>query len=239
MTTPSDIIIAALKKAGVIGVGETPLAEDFNDAFDDLNDMVAQWQRERWLVWHLITASKVSTGALSYTVGPGGDFNIGRPDRLEAAFVRQVQQTGNNQVDYPLQIIEARETYNLISLKSLTAFPTYIFYDSAYPLGVIYPWPLAQNSIYEIFITVKPLLGQFTSLGETILFPSEYIPALKWNLAVRLMISYKLSLDPGLVALAKTSLNVIRGSNTQIPRLQMPADLIRRGIYNVYSDRIN
>lgn len=238
MTTPSDVILQALKKAGILGVGQSAQAEDMSDALDDLNDMLAQWQRKRWLVWHLINASKVSTGAVSYTVGPGGDFNIARPDRLESAFFRQTIQSQPNKIDYPLEIIEARETYNNIALKELTSFPSYIFYDAAYPLGVIYPWPLPQASIYEVFITVKPSLGQFTSLGETIQFPPEYIPAFKWNLAVRLCASYKIDVAPALVALAKDSLNVIRNSNTQIARLRMPSDILRPGIYNPYSDQI-
>jgi hypothetical protein len=70
--TPLDLITLALKKAGVVGVGQTPEAEDTNDAFSDLNMMLGQWNRRRWLVYHLLDVAKVSTGAASYTVGPNG-----------------------------------------------------------------------------------------------------------------------------------------------------------------------
>lgn len=238
MTTPLDIITQSLKKAGVLGVGQTAQAEDTNDAFDDLNDMLAQWQRKRWLVYHLVTISKTSTGAQSYTVGPSGDYNVAtRPDRLEAAFLRQIVNSSPNQVDYPLQIIEARETYNNIALKSLGSFPIYVFYDSGYPLGRVYPWPVPQSAIYEVHLTIKAQLSQFTSLVETISLPLEYYAAIKWNLAARLMASYKLPPDPAIIGLAKDSLNVIRGANTQIPRLQMPAGLVQPGMYDIYSDQ--
>ena len=69
MTTPQDIIRAALKKAGVLGVGQSALAEDTNDAYDDMQDMLGQWQRKRWLIWHLVDYSVLSTGAQSYSVG--------------------------------------------------------------------------------------------------------------------------------------------------------------------------
>src|ERR1700722_5997638 len=95
--TPLDIVTQALKKAGVLGVGQTPLAEDTNDAFYDLNDMIAQWARKRWLMWHLLDVPLVSTGAMSYTVGIGGNFNTPRPDRLEAAFFRQIVPSQPNQ----------------------------------------------------------------------------------------------------------------------------------------------
>jgi hypothetical protein len=237
MTTPQDIIIQALKKAGILGVGQTALAEDTNDAYYDLQDMLGQWQRKRWLIWHLVDYAFTSTGAESYTVGPGGNFNINpRPDKIESAFFRQQVVSQPNQIDYQLSIIPDRETYNRIALKQLTTFPQYLFYDSAFPTGLAYPWPLPLASIYEIHLTVKETLAQFTSLNQVISLPLEYMAALKFNLALRLKQSYGLAPDPVLVGLAKDSLNVIRNANVQIPRLVMPADLIRPGLYNIFSD---
>lgn len=239
MTTPLDIIKLALKNAGVIGVGQTPLAEDINDAFTLLNWMLGQWQHKRWLVYHLVDLSKVSTGAQSYTVGPAGDINVAkRPDRLEAAFFRQIVQSQPNQIDYPLELLQAREDYNNIALKQLTSFPSYIFYDSAFPLGVIYPWPVMQPNIYEVHITVKEILAQFTSLSQNIDLPDEYMAAIHYNLTARLYGAYTRPPDPVIIGLAKDALNVIRGANAQIARLQMPTDLVRPGIYNPYSDQI-
>lgn len=237
-TTPLKIINAALKKALVLGVGQTSLAEDVNDAFDDLNDMLAQWQRKRWLVYHLVDYEHVGTGALFYTVGPGQDFDINpRPDKIESAFFRQLVTSNPYQVDYPLSIIEAREDYNLIALKQLQSFPQYVFYDSGFPVAKVYPWPLIQSDIYSLHITVKATLGQFTDLAQVIELPLEYFAALKFNLAVRLKQAYGLGSDPVLIGLAKDALNVIRNANLQIPRLQVPKELIRpSGIYNCFSD---
>lgn len=240
MTTPSDIIIQALKKAGVLGVGQSASAEDMNDAFDDLQDMLAQWQRKRYLIWNLVTTSKVSTGAQFYTVGPGGDYDIARPDRLEDAFLRQLLNSTPNQVDYSLDILEAREDYNRITLKSLKSLPFCIFYDAAYPIGKIYPWPVPQAGIYEVHITTKTQLNALTSFGQTLNMPPEYIAAMKWNLAQRLRVSYRLPEDSSLNGLAKDSLNVIRNANTQIPTLRMPRDImVNNSNYNVFSDYSN
>lgn len=237
MTTPKDIITQALKKAGVLGVGQIPLAEDTNDAFYDLQDMLGQWQRKRWLIWHLVDYSVTSTGAFSYTVGPAGDFNINpRPDKIESAFFRQVIQMQPNQVDYPLAIIPDRETYNLIALKKLQSFPSYVFYDSGFPMGTLFPWPVPQASIYQIFISVKETLSQFTALNQTISLPLEYFAALKYNLALRLRQAYQLPMDPQLKSLAKDALNVIRNANTQISRLQIDRSLVQYSNYNVFSD---
>ena len=67
-TTVGDICTAALKECGAIGVGQTPLAEDINDAWARLQWMIQQWERKRYLVYHLVTLSVVSTGAQTYTV---------------------------------------------------------------------------------------------------------------------------------------------------------------------------
>lgn len=236
--TPLDIINFSLKASGVLGVGQSPLAEDLNDSFTALNGLLAVWQRKRWLIWHLTDNALTSTGAVSYSVGPGGDFDVARPDRLEAAFFRQFINSTPNQVDYPLEILESREDYNRIVLKTLPSLPRYIFYDADLPLGYVYPWPVPQAGIYEIHLTLKATLSQFSSLNDSIALPPEYEEALWTNLTVRLAPIYQYQVRPEVLALAKSSLAVIRGANTQIPRLLMPTFLNRPYLYDANSDRM-
>lgn len=234
-TTPQDIINLSLKTANVLGVGQTASAEDSNDAFNLLNMMMAQWQRRRYLVYALVEASKQATGAQSYTVGTGGDFNITRPSKLEFAYFRQNQSTALP-VDYPLQILRAREDYDRISIKTLNAFPQYAFYDSAYPTGNLYVWPVPNNQ-YEIHITVMTQLPGFATLTDTVVLPNEYLAALMWNLTYELLAMYGLPISPVVEKKAQASLNVIKETNAQIPMLQMPQTLRGKGgAYNVYGD---
>lgn len=244
--TPQDIIKLALKDCGAVGEGQDPSAEDMNDGHDTLNMMLAQWNRKRWLIWHTLDVSVVSTGAETYTIGPGGNINMTvRPDRLEAAFLRLLTNPAGplDQVDYDVEVLQAREDYNRIPLKNLPSFPTRVFYDPVYPLGVLYPYPVPQASIYELHFTVKDILVQFPALNTAINLPNEYYMAMFYNLAVRLGIRYPISRDftqvqqwQYLVGLAKDSLNVLRGANAAIARLTMPQDLVRSGQYNIYSD---
>jgi hypothetical protein len=236
MTTPNDLLTLALKDAGVVGIGQTPLAYDMNDAFTRLNYMMAQWQRKRWLIYHLVTYSINSTGAQTYTIGPAGNIVTPvRPDKIESAYFTQFS-SNPLPVDYPLRLIDAREDYNNITLKTLTTFPEYLFYDSGWPLGVLYPWPIMQSGLYTLNVTVKEQLSQFTTLTQTINLPLEYLAALHYNMCVRLRAAYQMPADAALVALAKDALNVIRNANAQIPLLKLPKELARSGIYNIYSD---
>ena len=86
--TPVALIRLMLRDAGVSGVGQAPRAEDNNDVLTTLNMMLDEWATKRWLVYHLVDVSVPVTGAISYTIGAGGDFNTTRPDQVQAAFFR-------------------------------------------------------------------------------------------------------------------------------------------------------
>lgn len=231
-----DLIRLALRDAQVNGVGQTPSDEENNDTFLHLNSMLAQWSRKRWLVHHLLDVSAVSTGATSYSLVAGGDFNTPRTDRIESAFVRWLGSTPA--IDTPLVIIESREDWNRITVKSLSAGgpPTAVFYDSGFPSGTLYFWPVAGAGAYEMHVSIKAELTQITSLTDQIVVPGEYLDAVIYNLAKRARMMFGQGPDQDLNELAKGSLNTLRQANTQVPLLQMPAALAgARGRFSVYT----
>lgn len=237
----NDLIALSLTDAGVLGQGQTASAFDIVNGLTRLNWMISQWRKQRWLVYTLRTDGLVQTGAQTYTVGPGGDYDmVARPDRLEAAFFRQLIQSQPSQIDYPLEVLQAREDYNMIALKQLTEFPQYVYYDPTWPLGTLYPWPIPQADIYSVFITSKIILDKVTedNLATPILLPEEYFMAVHLSLAEVLRMAYKLPVDLDLKGMAEGARCILRASNTQIPRLQIPAEVVRPGIYNVFSDQI-
>jgi len=83
------------------------------------------------------------------------------------------------------------------------------------------------------------VVNQFASLTVTIGMPNEYYLAMELTLAETLRTAYRLPGDPALSARAKEAREVIRGANTALARLRMPPEMIRPGVYNPYSDRIN
>lgn len=241
MTTGRDICTQALKKCGVTGAGQVPEPEDINDAFADLRDMLAQWRVKRWFVFQQVDVSFNGTGAQSYTVGPGGNFNVTlRPSRLSAAYARQINVAGAQPVDYPLGILTAREDYSRISLKSLGTWPQVVFYDNGYPLGNAYFWPIPQAGIFELHLVFLAVLQDIAALDTVISLPPEYEAAMKWNLALRLRPSYQeLEADPLLEKLAAEGIDTLTKANVQIPIAQIDPSLVRGGIYNIFSDQVN
>lgn len=237
--TARDVVMQALKKSGVIGQGRAPTATELDDGMSDFNDMVALWNTQRWLVWHLLDLGVTSTGAQTYTVGPGGTFNVSRrPDRLEAAYQRQTNNNGLP-VDTPIKVIEAREQYSRISLKTLTSFGLYCFLDSAWPLGTVYMYPIPNATIYEIHLLMKDVVPVFDPNTVMSALPDHYIPAFKFNLARTFRQHYGKGLrpDPELNRFANATLDTVKNSNLQIPELVMPKGLVRSSGYNILSDQ--
>ena len=139
-----------------------------------------------------------------------------------------------------MEILQSQEDYNRIALKALQSFPGAVFLDSAWPLGNLFCYPVPQANIYSINISIREQLpSSFGTLATSINLPYEYYAAILYNLALRLKTVYQIPTFPGdpLLGLAKDSLNVLRGPNTQIARLHMPAQLVRPGIYNIFSDQ--
>lgn len=162
MTTARDIIELAAKEAGILGVGQTLLAEDTNDIFVLLKRMVAQYQRKRWLVPSLVDISTVGNGNISNPIGSGQFWNIPRPDKVQGGYIVQLN-TGSTPISLPLTPIFSYEDYIQIAVKQLATLPTHFFYDAKYPVGNVFLWPI-PNSTWECHLLLKAQLGLATTI---------------------------------------------------------------------------
>lgn len=246
MPTAGDVVNAAAKKSGILGLGQTLDQADTNDALSDLSDMLSQWSEKRWLIWNELEFAVTSTGqAVPYTVGPGGQFNMTpRPSRIEFAFLRQLvgpnAAGGNLPVDYPLEVIPSKEEYSRLSLKGLISFPKYVFLDTAYPMALLAVYPYPNAGIYQVHIIVKNTFPTALTMPSSFNnVPPMGIPAMKFNLARRLRQAYGKGKSPDveLNALATDALETMRNAQTQIPELQMPKILVYPAKYNILSDQ--
>jgi hypothetical protein len=256
MPTAGDIVVDALERSGIVGMGQVAGGMEKARGLTDLADMLALWNEKRWLVWHTLDLAFVSTGVQEYSVGPGGNFNVTpRPAKIEAAFFRQLPggtpwSPGFSPgfgpsalaIDYPVEIIPSREQYNRIALKQLISFGYYIFYDPSSPLGFVYPWPILNAGIYELHLTLKdvyPLV--FDATTDFSSMPPFVIPAMKFNLAqwTRQRYGKGLKDDPKLNEMAQDALATVRNAHAAIPELVMPIQVVRAPAqrYNVFSDQ--
>lgn len=235
MTTAVDLITLALKDIGALGIGQSIGPDDTADGLATLNMMLGAWQGERLSVYHLVDTALMSTGAQSYTVGVGGNFNVLRPIKISAAYAR-LNPGMSNPIDYPIKMIDAREDYVRIGLKSLVSFPEFAFYDAAYPLGNLFLYPV-PNSTFELHIVTMEALPQFSVPAAAINLPPEYTAAIRYNLAMWLAPSYQLEPQASLVRLAGNAKRIVKRMNVQIQTMTIPRGLASTQKYNIYSDR--
>ena len=239
MPTGTDICTSALIRAGVLGVGNPPAADQIARALVLLNDMLALWSSKRWLNYAEIDQTLTVTGAQSYTIGPGGDINVtARPDRIEWGYVRLLNGTGNLPVDIPLRQNFSREDYSRVPLKSLKTQPDSFFYDSGFPLGKIYPLPIPSSPTqYELHFGTRVILPVLVTPATNIVLPPEYTYAMRWTLASECRSEWRLPPAPDIDKKSQDGLKTIRSSNIQVASLSMPGGLGgSQGLYNPFSD---
>jgi len=274
---PGDLIRLAMLQSGAVDVSKTIYAEEMYAHLSMLDGLMAQWQRRRWLVWSLQDTACISGGQQSYTIGAGGNFNVARPDKIEAAYARLLTSTSQQSItgttvaggvimlppgsnlptdptglppgtywsnggvlmvtpgaaatsstlftDFPLAIIPSREDYSNIILKTLTTFPSAVYYDPAWPTGNLFFWPVPQASQWELHVVTKTTLPDALDLTTDLAVPPEYRQALVYTLAVMLRPYYGAPPDPTLQSQAAGARAALRMANMQMPEAHMPAGL--------------
>jgi len=222
--TTGDLIQSALTASGLLGIGQFPVQNDLDTGLDLLRMLIAQWQKKRWLLYVLQEVSvPSSTGAQAYSIGPNCDFNVNaRPAKIAAAYARFATGVPPNLVDFPLGIVEAREDYDTISIKTLSTTPAIVWYESGYPTGRLFFWPVPPAGQYGLFVTIQLPLPTYTTQGDILGLPDEYIEALLWSMCIRLQMAYGRPARPDHMQAAKQAMNTLRQANTQIPTLSVP-----------------
>lgn len=212
-----DLIKASLRKIGAIATGETPTADEANDALQTLNDMLESWQNERLTVRSLTLATFAATpGVLSYTLGPGGTLPLAYyPIEVESGFY------GMGGYDLPLYKLNQQQ-YDDIGIKGLPNTVAWAFYpENAYPLiGIkLYPAPSGAQSLN--FRVWKPVAA-FANLQETVTLPPGWQRALIFNLARDLCPEYGQDVPANVEAIATEAKANIKRVNR--PKLIQTSD---------------
>lgn len=223
IVTCIDMIASAQRTAGIQGVGQTPLAEDVNDAFDLLCEITENWRRERFMAWKNVEEVLPSTGAQLYPLAD-------RPPRLDGVYARLISgATGTynaGPVDFPLVVLNSQTEYNNISLKSLTTFPTAAWYSPDFPFSTVWPWPIPPAHQFDLHVFYRGGLPTYTKLTDPLGLPPEYVKALRYELAILLQVNYSAPVNPALIKILNGTLATVKATNARVASLQMPAALV-------------
>ena len=211
MSTPQDLINAALREARIIVPDEGPSTAESNDGLLSLNWMLNSWSAQALPVYQITRETFPLTGLLSYTIGTGGTFNTPRPVKIETASVIDSAGAGR-----PVKLGTVEEWVSYADKTRSGVYADLLYFDGAYPQATIYLIPKPQTGSSLELYSYKPLV-QFATLTDTIALPPGYERALIMALALELWNQYRQGDPPAsLVAKAQEAKQSIFGLNQAI-----------------------
>ncbi len=209
-TTAADLILRAHRILGNKGEGETLTADEKNDGLEGLNAMLDSMSIERLMIFQIRQESfSWPADTVSRTIGSGGDFDTNRPNEIaEGTYFRDT-----NTIDYPVDIVVNRSTYDQITDKTVTStYPELLFYDPSITIGTLYTYPVS-NQVMTLFLNQWQPLQVFDSLTEALVLPPGYRRMIHYNLAMELEAEVGLPMSAKAVKIANDSKKLVKRKN--------------------------
>ena len=168
--TARELIASSLRLGGVLASGETPSADEANDALSTLNQMLSTWSNENLVIYQKVREEfSLTPNTSAYTWGTGGTFNSSRPIEVLRA---NLEIQGTDPQEIPLKIITTKE-YSDLSLKETdSSYPQAVYFDGAFPLLGVTLWPVPNAAEKIAFYSLKPF--STLALSTELSYPPGY-----------------------------------------------------------------
>jgi hypothetical protein len=218
--TALNLITDVLLDMGVIADQETPTASQSVGALTKLNDLIESWNLDPQKLYGAtqyilpFVANKAT-----YTIGLGGDLNIGRPDGVYAAFVRNTTATPSQQQDIPITILTDQQWADIPVKGMQGTFPFAIWFNMTYPLITAYVTPIPTGSNYSL-VFWDGNANATLALNTVLDLPPGYKRAMKYALFIELAAGYQIEVPASIQSLAISSKMSIDRQNAVINTLE-------------------
>ena len=200
--TRDQIITLALRKLGVLEIGDTPDSATLANASISLNLLIKQLSTEGFKLWKTSEVIvPLTAGKTTYTLGGSSSALMydslaptvaitDKPLRVIQGFYRNKSVSPN--IDTPVLLLSKQE-YNVLGSKFSTGTANSIFYDVKALNGLLYvyltPDTYSQSNL-ELHLVVQMPLNDLALSTDIPDFPNEWMNTLVWNLADQLAIEY-------------------------------------------------
>ena len=208
--TPRELIQTALRSINYIGAGQTPSSDDYDESYDIYVEMMEAWNTETFAPIGIYRGEwDLTVGKSEYTIGPGGDFDTNRPDRLRGA----AWQDGDLEV--PVYVEPTYREWGGIPVKGTTSTRiSTVFLERSYNnLGqgrlLVYPVPSVTT---KLILYLERQLDA-VAIDDPIILPTGYIRAIRLNLAVELGPQFDMPVRQDLERLAMKALGRLKERN--------------------------
>lgn len=238
MTTARDLITGALTQIQVYAFGEQVANVDIAGGLDVVNSMLDSWSNESLTCYAILEQTgTILPGISSYTIGPGGDFDMTRPLKILDGPGRAYLLDENGD-KYPIDVV-TQDQWNLITQPNTNSdLPSTLFYDPQFPLGIINIYPEPYQS-FPLFWDSYLQLAEFSSLSTLLSFPPGYRKAIQDNLAIELAPYFpSAQITPALVKAAKQSKANVKRTNIRPTVAVYDPEIVAkaRGTWDIFTN---
>jgi hypothetical protein len=200
--TRDQVISLALRKLGVLEIGDVPDAATIANANMSLNLLIKQMSTEGLKIWKTseliipLIANQTSyilggsSSALMYDTQAPTVAITDRPLKVIQGWYRNMQVTPH--IDTPFMVV-SKDEYNSLGSKFSTGTANTVFYDTKALNGILYVFltPDINAAInLELHIIAQMPLNDLTLSSQIPDFPNEWMNTLVWNLADQLSLEY-------------------------------------------------
>lgn len=220
MVTARTLVTDALDLLMVHAAEEPLSAHQEQQGLRVLNDLIQSASLEHFLIYH--TPAVVvdwPAGSRVQTWGPGGDIvATDRPVQLDTSATRYDPVA---QVAFPLPVLPFATFYRLPYPEQIGDYMHALCYDTSYPLGVLYAYPIPRSRVQ---VTVYPwlILRSWEEFDTDVGMPPGYDRYLKAALACDLAPFYDKEASPTVQGMRMEARDRLKTVNLTIPELEVP-----------------
>lgn len=139
---------------------------------------------------------------------------IERPNRITDMRRR------NAGIDTPVTQLLGRQDYFMLPNKTDKGVPVQAYYDPQTNVGTLYVWPAPTTVDDHMRFTYSRPIQDVDSLTNTLDFPTEWLKAIKYNLAVDMAPEYGLRPFPEVIAQATNTKEALNGWDRELQPIQ-------------------
>lgn len=223
MTKVRDILNDALGLIGVQDPSEGMDATVANLCLRRFNAMLATWSTQSLMVFtYSPTTFPLTINKQSYTIGPGGDFNVARPIWLNKISIIPTASAPN--LEIPIDI-DSDDDWQNVLIKSVTStFPLEVHPRGDYPLQMLDFWPI-PTAACSVVLYLPQQLTQAISVNDDFVFPPAYEEAIVYTLATRIAPIFGIPVNPDIARVAVNAKDTIKSQNLVVDVLRVESAL--------------
>ena len=237
--TVRDLLEKVFRTIHVLGAGEAMSADESSDAFDALNGVIEQANIDKLMSpYRTNLIVPMDSSQTSYTIGPASttpNVVATRPVEILSAFSRR------SSIDLGVTV-GTKLDYDRIAKKDITiaGWESMVYYEATFPKGTLYVYPVPQDTLTSIYLTVLNDVAAFSTLDDTVSMPPGYRVWLQYKTAMRLAPEYGMPFTVDMVSNLLDAESALKRNNVKpLPVAQTGLSGLTKdhsGSYNIYSD---